>query len=200
MGSLNGSYNTDSSPKLFVKNRHLSLANYIKYMTQELIELRQSILEGRYDDALSIIDDLEDMGKQAILRRIEAFLVRLYIHLIKNQIEQRLTNSWIASISDSIIQIAKLNIKDNKKSSYIKVDDWQEYLEEALVMAIRPASAEIFDCTLKSSQVVQRLNQETLLDVAQKLLHLTYTYNPKELPHIIDDHLAQLPGGKDWFE
>jgi Domain of unknown function DUF29 len=169
-------------------------------MTQELIELRQSILEGRYDDALEIIDDLEDMSKQAILRKIEAFLVRLYIHLIKNQIEQRLTNSWIASISDSIIQIAKLNIKDNKKSYYIQVDEWQEYLEEALTMAIRPASAEIFDGTLKPSQVSQRINQEVLLDVAQNLLDLTYQYQPKELLHIIDDHLAQLPGGKDWFE
>jgi hypothetical protein len=62
-------------------------------MTQELMELRQSILEGRYDDALEIIDDLEDMSKQGTLRKIEAFLVRLVIHLIKNQIEQRLTNS-----------------------------------------------------------------------------------------------------------
>ncbi|AHJ26716.1 DUF29 family protein [Nodularia spumigena] len=98
-------------------------------MTQELIELRQSILEGRYDDALEILDDLEEMSKQAILRKIEAFLVRLCIHLIKNQIEQRLTNSWIASISDSVIKIAKLNIKSNQTSYYIKADEWQEYLE-----------------------------------------------------------------------
>ena len=48
-------------------------------MTQELMELRQSILEGRYDDALEIIDDLEDMSKQGTLRKIEAFLVRLVI-------------------------------------------------------------------------------------------------------------------------
>jgi len=38
----------------------------------------------------------------------------LCVHLIKNQIEQRLTNSWVASISDSIRQIKKLNLKDNK--------------------------------------------------------------------------------------
>ncbi|QYX30337.1 DUF29 family protein [Sphaerospermopsis torques-reginae ITEP-024] len=85
-------------------------------MTQELIDLRQSILKGRYDDALEMIDDLEEMSKQAFLQKIEAFLLRLVIHLIKNQIEQRLTNSWIASISDSVIQIAKLNVKDNQKS------------------------------------------------------------------------------------
>lgn len=169
-------------------------------MTQELMELRQSILEGRYDDALEILDDLEDMSKQGTLRKIEAFLVRLVIHLIKNQIEQRLTNSWIASISDSVIQIAKLNIKDNQKSYYIKADEWQEYLAEAVEMAIRPASAEIFGGTLKPSQVSQRLQGKELIDFAQNLLLLTYEYQPKELAKMIDNYLAELPGGEDWFE
>ena len=169
-------------------------------MTQELMELRQSILEGRYDDALEIIDDLEDMSKQGTLRKIEAFLVRLVIHLIKNQIEQRLTNSWIASISDSVIQIAKLNIKDNQKSYYIKSDQWGEYLAEALEMAIRPASAEIFGGTLKQSQVSQRLQGKELIDFAENLLLLTYEYQPKELARMIDNYLAELPGGEDWFE
>ncbi len=41
-------------------------------------------------------------------------------------IEQQLTNSWIASISDSVIQIAKLNLKDNQKSYYIKTDEWRD--------------------------------------------------------------------------
>ena len=169
-------------------------------MTQELMELRQSILEGRYDDALEIIDDLEDMSKQGTLRKIEAFLVRLVIHLIKNQIEQRLTNSWIASISDSVIQIAKLNIKDNQKSYYIKSDQWGEYLAEALEMAIRPASAEIFGGTLKPSQVSQRLQAKELIDFEENLLLLTYEYQPKELARMIDNYLAELPGGEDWFE
>ncbi|GCL41233.1 DUF29 family protein [Dolichospermum planctonicum] len=169
-------------------------------MTQELMELRQSILEGRYDDALEIIDDLEDMGKQGTLRKIEAFLVRLVIHLIKNQIEQRLTNSWIASISDSVIQIAKLNIKDHQKSYYIKSDQWGEYLAESLEMAIRPASAEIFGGTLKPSQVSQRLQEKELIDFAENLLLLTYEHQPKELAKMIDNYLAELPGGEDWFE
>ncbi len=66
----------------------------VVFMTQELIDLRTSILEGRYADALAIVDELEGMSKQAILRNIESCLVRVLIHLIKNQIEQRLSNSW----------------------------------------------------------------------------------------------------------
>lgn len=129
-------------------------------MTQELIDLRTSILEERYEDALAIIDELEDMSKKAILRNIMSFLIRLIIHLIKNQLEQRLTNSWIASISNSIIEIQSLNLKDNQKSYYIKSNEWQSYLEEAIERAIRPATVEVMGGKLKPSQVSSQLNRE----------------------------------------
>jgi hypothetical protein len=99
-------------------------------MTQELIDLRNSILEGRYADALALVDELEGMSKQAILRNIQSFLVRLLVHLIKNQVERRLTNSWAVSIADSIRQIKKLNLQDNKTSYYVKEDEWEAMLED----------------------------------------------------------------------
>ncbi|MEY3869310.1 MAG: hypothetical protein RLZZ338_3201 [Cyanobacteriota bacterium] len=68
-------------------------------MVQELVDLRISIFEGRYEEALGIIDELEGMSKQAILRNIESFLIRLMIHLIKNQVESRLSNSGAAAIA-----------------------------------------------------------------------------------------------------
>ena len=112
-------------------------------MTQELIDLRQSILDGRYQDALDIIDELEGMSKQAILRNIESYLVRLLIHLIKIQIEKRTTKSWRSSIANSIVRIKKLNLKDNKKSYYIEPGEWQEYIAEALKPALNEAGFEV---------------------------------------------------------
>lgn len=94
-------------------------------MTQELIELRACIVEQRYDDALIILDELEGMSKQAILQNIESFLVRLLTHLMKNQVEQRLTNSGAASIRDSIIKIKALNLKSHKKSHDLQIDEWE---------------------------------------------------------------------------
>lgn len=169
-------------------------------MVQELTNLKTCILEQRYQDALEIIDELEFMGKQAILRNIESFLVRLLIHLIKNQVEKRFTNSWVASISDSIIQIKKLNLKDNKNSYYIQPDQWQSYLEEAIEQAIRPASVEILEGSLKSLQLSALIERNTLLDISKKLLNLTYEYSIKDLPRRIDQELVQLPGGEDWFD
>jgi len=39
-----------------------------RFMTPKLIDLRNSILEERYQDALAIVDELEGMSKQAIFK------------------------------------------------------------------------------------------------------------------------------------
>ena len=49
-------------------------------MTQELIDLRNSILQGNYTEALAIVDELEGMSKQANIRQIQSFLKILLMH------------------------------------------------------------------------------------------------------------------------
>jgi hypothetical protein len=169
-------------------------------MVQELIDLRQSIVEGRYQDALNIVDELEGMGKQAILRNIESFLVRLLIHLIKNQVEKRLTNSWAASISDSIRQIKKLNLKDNKKSYYIQQNEWSEYLEEAFEVAILEASIEVSGGTYTPIQLEEIVDQEQVIKTALTLINFTYLYSAKDLLSTVRGYFINLPGGKEWLE
>ncbi|BAZ79457.1 DUF29 family protein [Sphaerospermopsis kisseleviana CS-549] len=167
-------------------------------MTQELIDLRNSILTGRYEDALAIVDELEGMSKQAIFRNIQSFLRVVLIHLIKNQIEQRLTNSWAASIENAILEIKKLNIKENKKSYYINNDEWGEILTDALESAIRPATLEVMNGKFNRKQLSQLLNKEQLILTATELLEFTYNYQIRELPDIIDEYLGKLPGGENW--
>jgi len=169
-------------------------------MTQELIDLRSSILEGRYDDALLLVDELEGMSKQAILRNIESFLVRMLVHLIKNQLEERLTNSWVASIADSILQIKKLNLKDNKTSHYIKIDEWEPFLEEAIEAAIAPASVEVLNGRFNPIQISERVDRALLILTSQKLLNLTYQHLTKELPAVVNRYLAELSGGQEWYK
>ncbi|MBW4493303.1 MAG: DUF29 family protein [Oscillatoria princeps RMCB-10] len=167
-------------------------------MTQELIDLRNSIVEGRYADALAIVDDIESMSKQAILRNIQSFLIRLMVHLIKNQVERRLTNSWAASIENSVVEIKELNIKENQTSYYIKPDEWEPFLEKAIELAIRPASLEVMNGRLSRAQLSEMLDKPQLILTATGLLGLTYSHAAKELPAAIDEYLAQLPGGEEW--
>ncbi|MCP2731932.1 DUF29 family protein [Limnofasciculus baicalensis] len=169
-------------------------------MTQELIDLRASILEGRYGDALAIVDELEGMSKQAVLRNIESFIDRILIHLIKNQIEQRLTNSWAASIRDSVREIYKLNLKENKKSYYINSDEWEEVIEDEIEAAIATASVEVADGAYTPCQLLEMVDRSQIIENTQSLLALTYIHSKKELPLAINDYLSQLAGGDAWQE
>jgi ABC-type antimicrobial peptide transport system permease subunit len=169
-------------------------------MTQELVDLKNSIREGRYADALMIVDELEGMSKQANLRQLKSFLRIMLIHLIKNQLEQRLTNSWAASIRNAIREIKSINIKDNKKSYYINQDEWSTFIEEEVIEdAIADASLEVLNGKFTRSQLSAILDRNQILTTATGFLALTYTYSAKELPAIMDDYLAQLPGGQDWI-
>lgn len=167
-------------------------------MVQELINLRTCIEEQRYDEALIIVNELEGMGKQAILRNIQSYLLRLLIHLITNQIEQRLTNSWAASIRGSIREINKLNIKDNKQSYYIQQHEWTTWLEESLEDAIRDASVEVMNGSYTPFQLSEMVEGNSIFITAEQLLDLTYCYAPKELAIQVDQQLIELPGGTDW--
>ena len=168
-------------------------------MTQELTDLRNSILEGRYDDALFIVDELESMSKQDKINKIKSYLVRIMVHLIKNQIEKRLNNFWVASISTSIVEIQTTNLKDNKTSYYINRGDWKPFLEKAVATAIRPAAVEVQGGKLKPAQVSAMIDKNQLIETAENLLNLTYQYPDEEiLIDIIDTYLVQLPGGEDW--
>lgn len=169
-------------------------------MTQELFDLKQSILEGRYEDVLNLVDELEGMSQQAILHNIESYLIRLIVHLLKKQIENRLTNYWVASISDSILKIKKLNLKDNKVSYYIKSDEWQPFLEEAIEAAIAPTSVEALNGQLTPMQLSERIDRNQIMMMVQILLDLTYVYSAKELPEIVNQSLAKLPGGQAWYK
>ena len=167
-------------------------------MTQELINLRDSILQGRYADALAIVDDLEGMSKKAIIRQIRSFLKILLIHLIKNQIEQRFTNSWIASIRNSIREIQDVNLKENKKSYYINQDEWDNFIEEEVIEdAIADASLEVMNGKYNHIQLAGIIDRIDLMHTTLKLLTLTYIYSPKELPAIITETLIHLSDGED---
>ncbi|MEH2058037.1 MAG: DUF29 family protein [Nostoc sp.] len=167
-------------------------------MTQELIDLRTFIQEGRYADALAIVDELEGMSKQAILRNIQAYLRILLIHLIKNQLEQRLTNSWVASIRNSLIEVKKLNIKDNKKSYYINLNEWDIYIDDEIEVAVRDASVEVLNGIYNEFQLAEMVDRNQIIQTALKFLALTYSYSAKELPAVVAENLTQLPGGQDW--
>ncbi|MGJ3248302.1 MAG: hypothetical protein ACFE0I_19760 [Elainellaceae cyanobacterium] len=167
-------------------------------MMQELSDLKTSILEERYTDALTIVDQLDGMSRRARIDAIESFLVRMMIHIVKNQLEKRLTNSWAASIRGSVVDIKKLNPRDNRTAYYINPDDWHPMLEDAMEIAIRDASVEVFDGNYSPFQLDEMVNRASVMAIAHHLISLTYLHPKRELPRAVDDYLMQLPGGEEW--
>ena len=166
--------------------------------TQELIDLRTCIMEGRNNDALAIIDELNAMSKKDIIRKIKSYLTVMLVRLIKNQLEGRLTNSWAASIRNAIIEIQDLNLKPNKTSYYIKEDEWEEMLEERVELAIGEASVEVEGGAYKPFQLEEMVELTALMTTANSFLGLTYSYPAKDLSAAINDNFALLPDGEDW--
>ncbi|NEN92860.1 MAG: DUF29 domain-containing protein [Okeania sp. SIO3H1] len=166
--------------------------------TQELIDLRTCIMEGRDHDALAIIDELDAMSKKDTLIKIDYYLTVVLIHLIKNQVERRLTNSWAASIRASIIKIQVLNLRPNNTSYYIKKDEWEKAIAQVIEAAIRDASVEALDGNCSPFQLKEMVETTQVTENALSLLSLIYAHQPEIIAAIIDDNLALLPGGEDW--
>ena len=73
-----------------------------------------------------------------------------------------------------------------------------EILEDSIESAIRPASLEIMNGKLQRQQISQMLNKPQLILTATELINLTYNYQIRELPDVIDNYLGNLTGGEDW--
>ena len=156
---------------------------------EELAQLRQLLVAGNTIEAIALIDELEEMSKKAIIRNIESYVVLLLAHLIKHQAEQRMTNSWLASIVNAVVGIKKLNLKD-KKSYYIKESDWDDYLEEAIELASLEAAKEAFGGIYSVEKLATRFNRDRVMKIGLQLLQLTYQEETKKLPQVIREFLG----------
>ena len=145
-------------------------------MTQELIELKEAIAHYDYQKALEIVNDLEIMSREDKIQKIESYLVVLLVHLLKIQVEKRITNSWRASILNALLQIQKTNRMGNKRTPYIKSDNWQSYIEEVLPEVYLSASTEIRidGREIDDVELETIADNDSLISLAQNLLLLTY--------------------------
>lgn len=110
----------------------------------EILELRKSINEGRYADALHIIDELEEMAKDDKLDKIFSYMQILLIHLIKQNAELRTTRSWDNSIKHSLYQIERVNKRRKLGGDYMNTDELFDNLAEAFVLSLDQAAEEAF--------------------------------------------------------
>lgn len=150
---------------------------------EELIELKEQIVKGDLVAALAIVDELETMSRQDKINTLESFLVVLLVHLIKIQVEQRVTRSWRNSIINSVTQIQIRN-RLGKKSNYIY--QWDEHYQNKLFTAIRQAAEEVFG-GIEIEELESQIDYSQLQKDAKNLLTITYSQTEREIVNFIRD-------------
>jgi hypothetical protein len=148
---------------------HQVLTNFHRCM-DEILELRACMESGRYDDALLIIDEMEEMAKDDKLIKIRSQVIILLIHLIKRHAEQRTTRSWDASIFNAVDDILFVNKRRKAGGHYLVADDLTDVLAVAFPQALRRAAQEAFEGRYEADELAAMLDQQAILDEAFSLI------------------------------
>ena len=136
----------------------------------ELLELRQAITDGRYSDALHIVDELDEMAKDDKTDKVFSYMQILLIHLIKQHAEQRTTRSWDASIQHAVYQINRVNKRRKAGGCYMSNDELLETLHESFTLALTQAALEAFGGVYSDEELVHKIDKNSLIAEAMRLI------------------------------
>jgi len=137
---------------------------------EEIETLRAYIKQGKYSDALQLIDELDEMSRDDKIHKVESYMRVLLIHLIKKEVEQRTTRSWEVSITESLRQIARVNKRRKSGGHYLSENELTEALEEVFPDAVLRASLEVMEGTLDDKQLKELIDKARIRQEASQLI------------------------------
>jgi hypothetical protein len=137
---------------------------------EELLELREFVVAGNLDAALSLIDELEEMSKEDKINKIYSYCILLLVHLIKQQTEKRTTHSWDVSIRNSTDAINRINKRRKVGGFYLNKKELEETLREAYGRALDNAALEAFGGIYNRLTLSNMVEQEMILKEALDLI------------------------------
>ena len=129
---------------------------------EELFELRSFIEQGRYDDALALIGEMEEMSRDDKINKIESFLDILILHLIKKHAEKRTTRSWETSIQNAADMICRTNKRRKAGRHYLSREDLREAISESWRTALRRAALEAFEGRHDANELEAMIDRQTI--------------------------------------
>jgi len=138
---------------------------------EELLELKELLIQKDFEGAYALVEDLEEMGKKGVARNIRSYAKVLLLQLIKQQVEQRTTKSWDISIRNSIREIKDLNTRPSSKGTYLNNEQLREVIAGAIDSAIDQASIEAAEGIYEARQIEQKIDRNELVKRAIALIH-----------------------------
>ncbi len=137
---------------------------------EELLELRTCLEQHRYDDALIIVTELEEMSKEDKINKIASFLKVIILHLIKRHAEQRSTRSWDTSIKNGLYEIQRTNRRRKAGGFYVTRDDIKEVISEIYPYALSYAALEAFEGRCDTDELAAMVDPQAIQEEAYRLL------------------------------
>ncbi|MEC4986185.1 MAG: DUF29 family protein [Oscillatoria sp. PMC 1068.18] len=137
---------------------------------EELIQLKQFLSQGKVDEALLVVAELEEMSKSDKINKIFSYGIILLLHLIKEVAENRTTKSWEVSVYNTIKQIQRTNKRYKAKGTYLTPDELLETLEDAYDSALRKASLEAFEGIYEAEEIAVMVNKSEIINRAIDLI------------------------------
>ncbi|MBN3941386.1 MAG: DUF29 family protein [Nostoc sp.] len=136
---------------------------------EELLTLKDLLVKGDVQGALIIVEELEEMSRNDIIKTIRSYAVIL-LHLIKQQAENRTTRSWEVSIRNSVREIQRENKRRKARDYYLTPEELLEILAEAYLNAIDEASLEVEEGRYEAQELEKLVNQEEMINRALVLI------------------------------
>ncbi|MFB2838446.1 DUF29 family protein [Floridanema evergladense] len=140
---------------------------------EEILELKQLLLQGDIKGALVIAEEIAEMSKKDIINNIYSFAVVLLLHLIKQKVENRTTRSWDTSIRNSVRNIRRLNKRLKSNGFYLNLEELQETLVEAYSAALDDAALEVCEGIYEVRELKTMVKEDDI--IANALALITFT-------------------------
>jgi Domain of unknown function DUF29 len=137
---------------------------------EELLMLKDLLLQGDIPAALVIVNELEEMSRDDKINNIRSYAKILLLHLIKQQAENRTTRSWDISIRNSVREIQEKNKRRKAGGYYLTAEELHSILDVAYIMAIDSASLEVREGQYEPEELATIVNREEIINQALALI------------------------------
>ncbi len=132
----------------------------------ELFELKRLLLGNNIPEALRLLDETIEMGKEEKLNRIFRFGKVLLCHLIKQRIEGRTLRAWQYAIASAVTEIRRTNARRNGGGVYFTEAELRDTLKQAYDLALQAATLDVCEGRYDVEDLITMMEREDILDFA----------------------------------
>lgn len=159
---------------------------------QEILDLKQQLLLGNFDEAIDITIELETMARQDKINALNNYLASILNRLIVIQLSERISTDNIIEIRNSLLCIQQRNQLGER--FYIEDDrNWQALIDSCFPLALLTASEnQDLEADMSVEQLKDKVDCQLLQTEALLLVRLTYTLNAYQIDKYLRFHLLQL--------